>query len=173
MARSLALLLASSILFAAGCARGNAGPARLSVHPVDGKLVVADRPAAGARLAFHPVGTAAARPVGVTGPDGAFRLTTYSPEDGAPEGEYVVTVLWPNETFPPDECDIVNPANHDRLGGLYLDPAKSELRATVRPGPNKIALYATVGGGKGWNLPPLGGAGKKDDRPPSELDLHR
>lgn len=161
MARSLAPVLAASVLFAAGCARGDAGAARIAVHPVGGKLLVADRPAANARLAFHPVGGGGLRPVGVTGPDGGFALTTYSSGDGAPEGEYVVTVLWPNDTLPADECEIVNPANHDRLGGLYLDPAKSELRATVRPGRNEITLHATVGGSS-WNLPRLRDGEKKD-----------
>lgn len=173
MARSLAPVLAVFVLFAAGCARGDAGPARASVHPVAGKLLVADRPAVNARLAFHPAGGSlgGVYPVGVAGADGRFRLTTYTTDDGAPEGEYVVTVLWPNDTFPADECEIVNPANHDRLGGLYLDPAKSELRATVRSGHNTITLHATVGGA-GWNLPRLRDSEKKD-RPPDRSERER
>jgi len=159
--RPLAPLLAAAALVCAGCGPP-AGRTPVPVHPVEGKLLVVDRPATNARLVFYPAGGSPGSvcPVGVTGPDGRFRLTTYTTDDGAPEGEYVVTVLWPNETFPADDCDVANMATHDRLGGLYLDPAKSELRATVRPGHNTITLHATVGG-SGWNLPRLRDVGAK------------
>ena len=161
LTRPLAVLLAAAT--AAGCASRAQTPDRAPVQHVEGKLLVADRPASGARLAFHPVagGPSGVCPVGVAGPDGGFVLTTYAFGDGAPAGEYVVTVMWPNETLPADDCDVVSLAAHDRLGGLYLDPAKSELRATVRPGHNTLTLHATVGG-SGWNLPRLRDAEKKD-----------
>ena len=142
--------------WAAGCAgREAGGPA---VCPVEGVLVVDGAPAANARVAFHPAGGGpAARPVGVTGPDGGFRLSTHAPGDGAPAGDYVVTVLWPDDSMPVDECECPDPAAHDRLRGAYLNPATSPLRATVGPGPNRVALRAEVGS-RGWNLPRRPGA---------------
>ena len=38
--------------------------------------------------------------------------------------------------------------------GLYHDPAKSELRAAVRPAGNALVLNAEAGG-QGWNLAPV------------------
>lgn len=164
MIRTRWFILIFAVALTCGCDSGKVEEVRqrsahpdaskLLVHSVEGKLLVADRPASGARLAFHPVDGGVLRPVGVADSDGVFFLTTYSVGDGAPAGEYVVTVLWPNDTLPPDECEIINPVAHDRLGGLYLDATKSELRATVQSGHNTITLHATVGG-SGWNLPPL------------------
>lgn len=147
-----------AVLASFGCGGKDAG--RVAVYPVEGRVFVAGRPAGNARLAFHPLGgggPAAVYPVGVTLADGTFRLTTYTAGDGAPAGEYVVTMTWPHPLMPVDECECVDPATHDRLQSLYADPATSQLRATVRPGPNAITIQATVGG-RGWNLPPLGAA---------------
>jgi len=63
-------------------------------------------------------------------------------------------VFWENEADPLDGCGCPDPAAHDRLMGLYYDPAKSALRATVRPEGNVLVLTAEAGG-RGWNLPRL------------------
>lgn len=129
----------------AGC--GQSAPPAVAVYPVEGQLIVSGVPAGSAQVAFHPVGDgSAAISVGLTGPDGRFRLTTRITHDGAPAGEYAVTVFWPI-----DGCSCDDPA-HDRLKGAYADRAKSSLRATVRPETNTITIHATVGFG-GWNLP--------------------
>lgn len=144
-----------AVLVAAGCGGGDTS--RAPVYPVAGRIEVSDRPAGDARLAFHPLDRARARgtlPVGVSRPDGTFALTTYSAGDGAPEGEYVVTVFWQNEAMPLDECNCPDPLAHDRLFGLYADATTSELRATIRAGTNDVVIRATVGG-RGWHLPPL------------------
>ena len=142
---STALALAVGLL--PGCSRED----RPAVQPVCGRLVVGGLPAAHARLALHPADRRAGPfPVAVTGPDGTFRLMTYSVDDGAPAGEYVVTLSWPNDSIPIDECG--DPNAHDRLAGYYLDPARSPLRVTIRPGPNNIAVDVPVGSGS-WSLP--------------------
>jgi hypothetical protein len=49
-------------------------------------------------VVFHPKDNAdpqAPRPFGTAGADGSFGLTTSRPGDGAPAGEYRVTVIWP------------------------------------------------------------------------------
>lgn len=168
MRRSFTAVTAVALFLGAGCADRAKDAARVHVHPVEGKLAVSGRPAGNSHVVFHPIekGDSIPRyPVANTRPDGSFRLTTYAAGDGAPAGEYVVTVVWVNEAIPVDECEGADLMTHDRLCGLYADPATSQLRATVRPGHNEITLQAAAGG-RGWNLPQLPDAGKKVEREP-------
>jgi len=128
---------------------------RARVFPVEGILLVGDTPVTEAQLAFHALDEEAsgqACPVGITHAGGKFHLTTYSSDDGAPAGDYIVTVFWPNHSIPFDECGCLDFTIHDRLGGKYADPATSTLRATVRPDGNKIVIHV-VELGRAWNLP--------------------
>lgn len=68
---------------------------RLSLSSVTGKVLVDGAPAEGASVVFHPVDPRLEhRPRGSVGADGTFKLTTYLPGDGAPSGDYKVTVEW-------------------------------------------------------------------------------
>lgn len=136
-------LLGVALCLLAGCNRAQ----RESVHPVAGTLIIDDATAANAALAFHPICKEQAkytRPVAVTGEDGEYRLTTYVSGDGAPAGEYIVTVIWPDDLIPIDECDCVDPIQHDRLQGRYANPQTSQLRALIHPGANDLLLRATA-----------------------------
>lgn len=162
MCRALATPIVLCLL--AGCSGRPQDPPRVPVHAIAGKLIVGGRPAGNSRVVFHPIEKGAGAPlvpVANTQPDGTFRLTTYTHGDGAPAGEYVVTVVWVNEAVPVDECEGVDLMTHDRLCGLYADPVTSSLRATVTPGNNEITIQAAPGG-RGWNLPRL------KDAPPSK-----
>src|SRR5436309_2599834 len=78
---------------------------RVPLCPVAGKLFVAGMPAGNANIYFYPCDPGQQRvPVAVTAPDGTFRLTTICSGDGAPEGHYAVTVVWPDHSLPRDEC---------------------------------------------------------------------
>jgi hypothetical protein len=113
-----AALLAIVFCCIAGCSDDRLA---LKVFPVNGKLMVGDKPAAGAHLAFHSVDRRIVScPVAMTEPDGSFRLMTYTVDDCAGE-------------------DLIK---HDRLFGVYFDSTKSPLRATVRPGPNDLTIEA-------------------------------
>lgn len=91
--------------------------------------------------------------VGSTDAAGQFSLTTYAAGDGAPEGDYIVTFFWPHESFNEiDPCDCPAPIDHDRLRGQYIDRNTSPLRATIRPGLNRIVIDAPVGP-LGWYVP--------------------
>jgi hypothetical protein len=118
--------LACAALALAGCGQGGRKP----VHTVTGKVLDGNKkPAAGATLLFHPVKPDPgdpAKPVGLTDEQGIFRLTTYEKGDGAPEGEYVVTVEW----RPPKKTPF-DPEPADRLAGRYANPKTSRLRARV------------------------------------------
>jgi hypothetical protein len=145
------LLVVVLLVAAAGCGRSDT----VRVHPVAGRIEVNDRPAGNVHIAFLPLDCSSSSvSSGVSRPDGTFTLTTFKAGDGAPAGEYVVTVFWQNEAMPLDECLCPDRAAHDRLYGLYGDARTSELRATVQPGTNEITLRPAFGG-RGWNLPPL------------------
>ena len=128
----------------AGC--GAKGPV---VHVVAGTVTVDGKPVEAAIVGFSPVvpgeGLAAS---GVTGPDGAFRLTaTRGGRAGAGTavGEYVVTVSKDSvePVSPPQEGDPNYgkspgrmPTITQEVDGRFGDPATSPLRATVQPGFN-------------------------------------
>lgn len=132
-----------------GCQKAPAPPvpttAKPLVFPTSGRVIVGNVPAGNARICFHPVDAGKSqgrRAVAVTDRDGTFHLTTYMMYDGAPEGDYTVTITWPDEALPEDNCECTNPALHDRLAGKYSDPTRTPLLATVRPRQNEINLVA-------------------------------
>lgn len=88
---SLAIMAIATI----GCAE--AKPKQVPVFPVKGSITFKGAPAVGAALALHPKtppAEAFPSPRASVGSDGSFKLTTYNGGDGAPAGEYVLTVLW-------------------------------------------------------------------------------
>lgn len=122
----------------AGCQRSEHQP--LAVYPVRGELFVDGKPAENAAIAFHPVNRtewASATSRGVVDRDGRFSLTTYAANDGAPEGEYVVTVYWPDRPLnPAGEGDDL-PA--DKLGRRFANASQSKLRARLGHQPATLA----------------------------------
>jgi hypothetical protein len=106
------------------------GPSRKPVFPVTGQVFDNHKkPAAGAAVIFHPVNPDAvdqAKPVGHVDDRGNFSLTTYEKDDGAAEGEYVVTIEW----RPPKKTPF-EPEPPDRLEGRYSNSKTSVLRARI------------------------------------------
>jgi hypothetical protein len=136
--RSALVVLLAVLL--AGCSDS---PARKKVYPVEGKLTFNTEPMAGAMVTFHPAGDAdprALRAQATAAADGSYKLTAYVSGDGAPAGEYVVTVYWPGKRAGkpkgPDEEETDMPP--DRLNRRYAVAATTKLRATVRESPNTI-----------------------------------
>src|SRR5262245_1990400 len=91
------LAAAAALLALAGCG----SDAKPKTFPVKGVLThkgkQGEQPAAGALVVFHPVGIQvheANRPMATVRSDGTFALSTFGREDGAPAGEYYVTVVW-------------------------------------------------------------------------------
>lgn len=121
--------LALPLLLLAGCAPSD----RLPVYPVRGQVLDARRqPAADALVVFHPLsadGEAAVRPLAYADAQGNFTLTTYQQGDGAPAGEYAVTLEWREKRRTPFAADG---EGADRLQGRYRDPASSPFRFTVK-----------------------------------------
>jgi hypothetical protein len=116
------------------------------LNPVRGTVLYDGRPAKGAVVVFHPKADdslTARRPSGVVGDDGTFTLSTLTPGDGAAAGEYLVTIVWPEEAAParPALGTEPPPDPADRLKGRYADRAGSGLSAVVRPGTNQVPPF--------------------------------
>lgn len=139
-----AVALAALVLAAAGCGGGK--PAAV---PAGGKVTFRKTtPPAGALVVFHPTdpaleGRIAGKPVARVADDGTFRLATYAEGDGAPEGEYGVTVDW----RPKSKDQKFSLGGEGGGGGApalnpkYSDPGKPFTTVTVKKGePNEFAL---------------------------------
>jgi hypothetical protein len=131
-----------ALLLLGGVSCSGGGPAAL--NPVKGKLLYKDQPIGGAVVSFHPTGggdALAARPVGMTKEDGTFSLTTGQAE-GAPAGEYVVTVVWPGEAGGKKKVmSTAPPETVDRLQGAYANRDTSSIKAEVKKGENQLEPF--------------------------------
>jgi hypothetical protein len=85
---SFASLLA--ILICVGC---NSGSKRPPTYPVSGTVTYQGKPLEGAMVTFVPAeGSTHEAATGLTDAEGKFKLTTYSADDGANLGDYLVKV---------------------------------------------------------------------------------
>ncbi|WP_143206586.1 hypothetical protein [Singulisphaera sp. GP187] len=124
-------------LFAFGCGDETSGPA---IYPISGKVLVDGRPAAKAQVSFHALngpGGETLQPIAIAEADGSFRPSTRFSHDGAPAGNYVVTVVWPKVNLDHGE-EVAGP---DLLRGKYSDPARSGLTATIKEGENTLPPF--------------------------------
>jgi hypothetical protein len=130
-----AVLCAILVLAYCGCS------GRKPVYPVAGRVVDAGgKPVPGATVIFCPIENLfdnANKPAGWADDEGNFSLTTYDQEDGAPAGEYVVTVELRTGSRSPKRPRQAPP---DRLGGKFSDPNRSPLRATIIKGENDVQV---------------------------------
>jgi hypothetical protein len=132
--RRIALIaLSITVIGLASCGKADS---RKPTFPVSGKVLLAGgKPAEHATVVLHPVddsGPDAVKPRGKVNPDGSFTLTTYDGNDGAPAGNYRVTVeLW-LASGKSDE------GPKSRLPAKYAKPETSGLTATVATGPTDL-----------------------------------
>jgi hypothetical protein len=107
--------------------------ARLATFPVKGSVVVGKEPPKGAFVVFHPISSTpnAPRPAGYVTKFGGYSLTTYESGDGAPPGDYRVTIEW-------------RQAGGQRAKALsekLASPKTTTLRAHVTSGGNVVAQF--------------------------------
>jgi len=133
-------VLAAVSLASAGC---GGDPSRIAVFPVEGTVVSAGKPAAKAIVVFHPANPGAATKDGPGGTiatetddQGKYRLSTYEADDGAPAGDYVVTVRPGGGSSVEDGDGVVRRATPTRALAKYAEPATSPFKATIKPGDN-------------------------------------
>jgi hypothetical protein len=125
-----------------GCQGGATG--QPAVVPVSGTVTLRGAPVAGADVKFQPkVGTTSS--FGVTNDAGRYELTTFQGGDGAPPGEYVVTVLkYAEQQQSGASMDspgydatgksaVTTPAKN-LLPARYAEPSNSGLMAVVKMG---------------------------------------
>lgn len=136
------------LLAAAVAATGCSGkPGEKPVFPVRGRVTFENKPMAKALVSFHSADPAdRSTPAHATADDqGNYVLHTYRADDGAPAGDYIVTVYWPaprpraapkGEYVDPVDADQLNTV--DRLKNQYSTVAVSKLRAKVEPRDNEV-----------------------------------
>jgi hypothetical protein len=125
-------------LLATAC---SSGP---TLYPVTGKVTVKDKPAVGALVMFFPEGGSNTTPsTGVCGEDGTFTLSTGT-GTGAPAGDYVVAVSWPDPKVKYTEQQKMMGMTGDApdlLNGAYAKD-KTTLRAKVKSEPTTLDPFA-------------------------------
>ena len=144
MKRNLRLFAFGVFLFSSatvmGC--GRSGP---NLHAVKGKVEVDGKPAEQALVFMHrkernsltdPV------PYGTCMADGSFAIETPNVGKGAEEGEYTITVYWPDMSKPENGSG----ERPDALNGAYEMVDKSKIFATVKAGANELPVMKLVPG---------------------------
>ncbi len=122
---------------------GEPSEKRAPLFPASGKVTFEGKPLPGAFVLLRKAAPDpdVPSPNAITGEDGSFVLTTYENQDGAPAGDYVVTI----STAPrPVEkrVSLKKAEPHvDLLKGKYADPKSSGLRATIKPGSNALEPF--------------------------------
>jgi hypothetical protein len=138
--RSRIILVAAlgAALLVPACSRSSHKP----VYSVRGRVLVQGTPAGHASVTFHPVGAAPGNPLpsAQTDDQGYFTLTSYAGNDGAPAGDYTVTVVW-FRTAPARDQSEGESNGRNVLPPRYANPATSGLRATVNPGTNELPPF--------------------------------
>lgn len=125
----------AAALLAASCSKDNFHP----VYPVSGRVLVDGEPAADCLVFLHRTfdddHPRRVSPYGTTDATGVFKINSYSVGDGAPAGEYVVTLEW-------RERSGLLGQNHDgpdKLGGAYANKETNRTKPgfviTVEKGP--------------------------------------
>ena len=117
----------------------------LDTYPVKGAVLVDGKPAKDVFVSFHPkeaVGDRPYLPSGRTDENGEFVLSTFVEGDGAPAGEYDVTVTWPVRFNP-----ISTLWEGDQLKGRYRDKAKPAFTITVEKKRQELAPFELKSGG--------------------------
>jgi hypothetical protein len=128
-----ACLLVACALLALGCG----GPKRKPVFTTEGKILQANgSPAVNVTVFLHPPASDPdpLRPLGVTDESGTFKLTTYDANDGAPAGEYVVTLMYEPLDSPLFRKKVKKPD----IPAAYTKPDTSPLRAKVEARPGNV-----------------------------------
>ena len=89
MTTNRAALIVIACAASVGCGGGISAPRTVATS---GTVLFKGKPAGGVRVTFRPMFNMTFTPNGVTGRDGRFVLSTAAPLDGAPPGEYSVTL---------------------------------------------------------------------------------
>jgi hypothetical protein len=115
--------------------------AHLPVFPAEGKVVFEGQPLASATICLHPTGGKDIhfpRPRAVSGGDGSFIVGTYGTEDGAPVGEFKVTVQCFRQLHKVENESEGAPLPRNVLPARLANPETSRLTVRIQEGENHI-----------------------------------
>lgn len=143
LGRLATLLAGVGLTTMASCGGASRPAAESGLHPVSGRVTVRGKPAAGVEVCLFPLNryydSTAPRPAATTDKDGRFRLKTGGDREGAPNGQYVATLVWP-----------AGRAGADRLGGVFAEPEGSGLTALIEESTTELPPFevGTAAAGK-------------------------
>jgi hypothetical protein len=123
------------MVLAVGCGQGEVAPP-VAVHPAQGKITFKGLPTHGATVTLHPKTPTADVPVPRATVDktGAFQISTFAPGDGAPEGEYTVTVFW----YKPIGTGLDVTPGPNVIPVKYTKPESTDIVVKIAAGQNDI-----------------------------------
>jgi hypothetical protein len=137
-ARHIAVAVGFLLTLWAGYSFATRDGSKMSVYAVTGTVLFEGQPAEGATVVLHPEDRSLTiRPRGVVDADGSFELTTYLPRDGAPVGEYVVTIDWRK----PVEADGEFLPGPNLLPDALASAATTKLRASIPRGGGELEAF--------------------------------
>lgn len=104
-------------------------------YPVTGTVTINGSPPLNAFLVLHTtdgsrIDVRGTTPTAIIDEKGYFSFKTYEKSDGAPVGQFALTLHWPMSLTSPDAID--------RLGEKFADPAKPLMNVDVIRGKNVI-----------------------------------
>ncbi len=136
--RGATLAPLAAVLVLTGCGKGE--PARIPVFPVSGQVRVEGDSASGAVVVFHSVSKATPPAIATADREGRFKLTTYDTGDGAPAGEYAVTVSL-RKLISKEGSSIAGP---NVLPEKFASPTTTPFKVTVAATPNELKPFVVT-----------------------------
>ncbi len=117
-----------------GCGHDDDTP---KVFPVSGRILVNGRPAPGAELSFHSLSAEdeKKKPFAIADANGSYRPSTRLANDGAPAGDYAVTVVWPKVIKGVGGEEDRGP---DQLRDRFSSPQRPAAKVTIIEGDNQL-----------------------------------
>jgi hypothetical protein len=117
-----------------GC--GKTEPERVAVFPAAGKVTFKGEPTVGAVVTLHPKAPLEKVPTprASVGTDGSFKITTFNSADGAPEGEYVLTVSW----YKPVKVGPDMTSGPNVIPAKYTNAQTSDIVVKIAAGDNTL-----------------------------------
>jgi hypothetical protein len=136
LASPLLLAAATLVLMAAGC--GSSGPTLL---PVKGAVTIDGKPAKEGGVTFHNAANQMIQLVTSIRPDGTYVLMS-NREEGAPAGEYVVTVLVSETPMTSDGkySGLPKTVSNRKFANPATTPLKVEVKEDAAPNAYDLAV---------------------------------
>jgi hypothetical protein len=137
LAFSLAIALTALI---SGCGKST------KYYPVQGKVTFRGAPASGALVYFHLKGNTnpnLALPYAKVLEDGTFKVVMATGEEGAPAGDYDVTMYWPDTSAAGGDKEKGGSRDNppDKFAGKYLKAGPNTPAVTVKPEKNELTPF--------------------------------